>query len=145
MINRFIIISFLVIIIVGCSPTDSRPKGDYISYKGSIINTDGDSTIIQFHVLYDGQRGHDVLYAEVSNWGRFDGIADGNVLQGHHTLVVTIDSQTVSPSRYRVFDVHCGLIKITGWDSGYEIDSLSLPEQTAILKTGGSISYSFNY
>ena len=148
--NPHIMISFIVVIILGCSknnPTDPVLKGDYISYEGEIMNADGDSTIIQFHTSYDGQKVYIVhhAYKKVLNWDRFDDIADGNQLRGHHTLVVTIDSQTVSPSRYKVFDVHCGLVKITGWDSGYEVDSLTLPEQTAILYTRGSIKFSFNY
>jgi hypothetical protein len=124
---------------LGCgykSPT----SGDAFSLVLTVpvANTAKAATITDAQLVVDGAT--EVLFAQTTAAASTTLSTSGQAGAGPHTLAVVITGQTASPTSYtvasatiQVFDLNRTLLK-----------TIMLPTQTAVLATGGSISYSFS-
>jgi hypothetical protein len=135
--------SLLLVGLVGCgksSPTEPA-AGNTLFFTVTISNTAGKDTLQTLGVSLDGL----VVTGSQNNRNySIDNFGHPQVqLAGHHTLTLTIASQSESPSRYAAsVDVALGSPRFpTGVNIFKEV---MLPQQTATLATGESITWAFD-
>lgn len=125
---------------LGCSGSSSptSSSGFQLVLNVSVANTALAATITDAQLLVDGST------ASISSPAAPEALANlgtsGQAGSGPHILQILIDGQTSSPNSYtvppptiQVFD-----------QAGTLLKTIQLPAQTAVLATGGSISYSFS-
>lgn len=130
--------SLLLVGLVGCgksSPTEPA-AGNTLFFKVTISNTAGKDTLQTLVVSLDG---FEVTGSQTTH----NYSTERQPLSGHHTLTLTIASQSESPSRYAAsVDVALGSPRFpTGVNIFKEV---MLPQQTATLATGESITWAFD-
>jgi hypothetical protein len=129
---------------VGCgksSPTEPPPIGNTMIFDVTISNTAGKDTLQTLGVSLDG-----LVVAGSQNNRNYaiDNFSHPQLqMRGHHTLTLTIASQSESPSRYTAsVDVVLGS---PTFPTGFNIFAEKiLPQQTATLATGESITWAFD-
>jgi hypothetical protein len=124
----------------GCSNSNSPTSGSafMLVISATVTNTAMASTITEAQLIVDSGTASIAappLPASTETLG-----TSGQAGPGPHTMAVSITGQTTSPTSYtvslatvQVFDLNRTLLK-----------TITLPNQTAVLATGGSISYSFS-
>ena len=125
---------------LGCSNSNSPTSGSafMVVLNASVANTAMASTITQAQLVVDG--GTAVIFSPPAPAATGALSTSGQAGTGPHTMAVAITGQTTSPNSYtvsmatgQVFDLNRTLLK-----------TIMLPTQSAVLATGGSISYSFS-
>jgi hypothetical protein len=126
---------------LGCSNSNSPTSGSafMVVLNVTFANTAMASTITQAQLVVDG--GTAAIFAPSAPAATTGALStSGQAGTGPHTMAVVINSQTTSPNSYttslatvQVFDLNRTLLK-----------TITLPNQTAVLATGDSISYSFS-
>ncbi len=125
---------------LGCSNSSSPTSGDafMLVLNATITNTAGASTINEAQLIVDGASA--VIFAPTPAAATGVLTTSGQAGTGPHTMAVLISDQTSTPNSYtvsmatvQVFDLNRTLLK-----------TITLANQTAVLATGGSISYSFS-
>ena len=126
---------------LGCSNSNSPTSGSafMVVVNATITNTAMAPTITQAQLIVDGAT--QVIFSPSQPAATGAVSTSGQAGTGPHTMAVAITGQTTtSPTSYttslvtvQVFDLNRTLLK-----------TITLPNQTAVLATGGSISYSFS-
>jgi len=125
---------------LGCSNSNSPTSGSafMVVISATITNTAMAATITEAQLIVDGGTASIVAPSPAASTQTLG--TSGQAGSGPHTMAVTITGQTTSPNSYtvsaatvQVFDLNRTLLK-----------TITLPNQTAVLGTGSSISYSFS-
>jgi hypothetical protein len=125
---------------LGCSNSNSPTSGSafMVVITATVTNTAMASTITEAQLLVDG--GTEVIFSAPTPAETDTLSTSGQAGTGPHTMAVAITGQTFSPTSYtvsaatvQVLDLNRTLLK-----------TITLPNQTATLATGGSITYSFS-
>jgi hypothetical protein len=125
---------------LGCSNSNSPTSGSAFALVITIgvANTAMAATITGAQLVADGAT--NVIFSQTTPATSTTLNTSGQAGPGPHTLQVVITAQTSTPNSYtvmtpsiQVFDLNRTLLK-----------TIMLPTQTAVLATGGSISYSFS-
>jgi len=125
---------------LGCSNSNSPTSGSafMVVINATVTNTAMASTLTEAQLIVDG--GTAVVFSAPSPAATGALGTSGQAGPGPHTMAVAVTGQTTSPNSYtvslatvQVFDLNRTLLK-----------TITLPNQTAVLATGGSISYSFS-
>jgi hypothetical protein len=130
------------------SPTEPETYsfgiGTASSYPLMLSNVNGDATIVRTRVILDG--------AVIADWSQSPPKSEvmliggkSGVSLGAHTLRIEVAGQTSSPNTYRLPDVVVRLSRVTGFNSGYERASATLPGRTQSLATGEAFEYQFSF
>jgi hypothetical protein len=147
--HRAFSIALLVLLVTGCnksSPTEpsggSVRCGDFFLAK--LTNTGGAATIKKVQLILDGQV-FDVSNQPAAPVASFNinRAFPGIYLSGRHSIAVLITDQTTTPNPYKVSEASVGHQSDCGI-SCCSSSSIPLPDQSAILATGDSISYTFD-
>lgn len=125
---------------LGCSNSNSPTSGSafMLVLNVSLANTAKAATITDAQLVVDGATA--VIFASTTPAASATLNTSGQAGTGPHSVVVVITGQTSTPNSYtvamptiQVFDLNRTLLK-----------TIMLPTQTAVLATGGMISYSFS-
>lgn len=125
---------------LGCSNSNSPTSGSafMVVISAPVANTAMAATITEAQLIVDGGTASIIAPSPPAATGTLG--TSGQAGSGPHTMSVAITGQTTSPNSYtvsmatvQVFDLNRTLLK-----------TITLPTQTAVLATGGSISYSFS-
>jgi hypothetical protein len=147
--HRAFTTALLVLLVTGCnksSPTEpssgSVRCGDFFLAK--VTNTSGAATIKKVQLILDGQV-FDISDQPVAPVASFNcnRAFPGIYLSGHHSIAVLITDQTTTPNPYKVSEASVGHQSECGF-SCCSSSSVPLPDRSAILATGESISYTFD-
>ena len=125
--------------VLGCSGSSPTSSGAFmLVLNAGVANTAMAATITEAQLVVDGATAVVFLPAAPAASTTFS--TSGQAGTGPHTMAVVITGQTTTPNSYtvatpsiQVFDLNRTLLK-----------TIMLPTQTAVLATGGSISYSFS-
>jgi hypothetical protein len=123
---------------LGCSGSPTSSSGFQLILTVSVANTAMAATITQADLIVDGAA------ASLSVPPAPEAVATlnttGQAGSGSHTMQIQIAGQTSSPNSYTV-----AAPTIQVFDQGGSLrKTIQLPAQTAVLATGGSISYTFS-
>ena len=102
-----------------------------------VANTAMTPTITGAQLVADGATA--VLFSQTTPAASATLNTSGQAGPGPHTLVVVITSQTSSPTSYTVMTPSIQVLDL----NRTLLKTIMLPTQTAVLATGGSISYTF--
>lgn len=129
-----------ILAVGGCSNSNSPTSGSAfeVVINATITNTTNAATITQAQLIVDGAT--QVIFAPSAAAATGALSTSGQAGSGPHTMAVAITGQTTSPNNYtvsmvtvQVFDLNRTLLK-----------TITLADQTAMLGTGQSVSYSFS-
>lgn len=109
--------------------------------RGSFANSAGASTITHFTAALDGHRLQDFAPASAASQVMISLSHPGG--GGHHTVRLTVVAQTASPSPYRSFTMSASLVDVELFSSR-PVRTVALPDKTASLPSGGTITYDFD-
>jgi len=125
---------------LGCSNSNSPTSGSafMLVLNATVANTAMASTITEADLIVDGATA--TIFLPPLPAASDALTTSGQAGTGPHTMAIAINGQTTSPNSYtvsmatvQVFDLNRTLLK-----------TIMLPTQSAVLATGGSISYSFS-
>jgi hypothetical protein len=125
---------------LGCSNSNSPTSGSafMVVISATVTNTAMATTITEAQLIVDG--GSAVVFSATTAVATDTLSTSGQAGTGPHTMAVAITGQTTSPNSYtvsaatvQVLDLNRTLLK-----------TITLPNQTAVLATGGTINYSFS-
>jgi hypothetical protein len=123
---------------LGCSGSPTSSSGFQLVLTVSMANTAKAATITEADLIIDSAP---AALAVASTPAAVVSLnATGQAGSGSHTMQIVIASQTSSPNSYTVTTP-----TIQVFDQGGSLrKTIQLPTQTAVLATGGSISYNFS-
>lgn len=111
----------------------------HVRFTGGIENADGVATISTLRVLLNGVPAQVTTLAQAAVGAPLSGYSAAG--RGEHRLSIVMDSQTVSPSLYRVTS-----LSVQHEDSNGRVTSrITLDPRTASLRTGEAIEYAFTF
>jgi hypothetical protein len=125
---------------LGCSNSNSPTSGNafMLVLSVGVANTAKAATLTDAQLVVDGATA--VIFASTTPAASTTFNTSGQAGTGPHTLAVVITGQTSTPNSYtvatptiQVFNLNRTLLK-----------TIMLPTQTAVLATGGTISYDFS-
>src|ERR1700680_4182715 len=124
---------------LGCSNSNSPTSGSafMLVINIGVANTAMTPTITGAQLVADGATA--VLSSQTTPAASATLNTSGQAGPGPHTLVVVITSQTSSPTSYTVMTPSIQVLDL----NRTLLKTIMLPTQTAVLATGGSISYTF--
>lgn len=136
----------VVMTVAGChggGPTDTFITT--LGVEGSFGSLDGTATILNCRQFLDGTAGYGpTSFSPASSRFRFS-IDKFNSDHGRHSLVITVVSQTHSPTAYRTTGLTATLcLKEALGGCAHTFSRIELPDQTATLENGGSIRIDFD-
>jgi hypothetical protein len=125
---------------LGCSNSNSPTSGSafMLVITIGVADTGMAATITGAQLLADG--GTAVIFSQTTPATTATLNTSGQAGPGPHTLQVVITAQTSSPTSYTVMTPSIQVLDL----NRTLLKTIMLPTQTAVLATGGSISYSFS-